>query len=183
MPPLPTLDALADEPTPQFVVEVEGRSYSFSEVPLASLARLQAIVKEVVPHPVDAIAPRLQALAEADRRYLLDRAYDEARYWPPRAGTMAFSLALLGSPEGQVAALLEGLRVHRPDATPADADRLYQALERDAAARSRAKAPDDRKVARIFATIFGTYRPEDDRDAPKSGGGAGRRPRRRTSPR
>jgi len=154
MPPELTLDQLTD--APQLTVSIAGREYQFGELPLDALGRLQAWIKRAVPNPIDAVKPHLEGLSEADRRALLDRAYDDARSWPPILGTDAGAKALLSGEPGQVEAFHEGLKVHQPQVTRAEAGRLYKTLLRDAA-RDRSAA---RTAARIFAVLFGAPDPE-----------------------
>lgn len=159
------LDELLDEPT--FEVEVGGRTWRFGELPLAALARLQSWIRANTPHPVEAIAGRLAGLAGVDRERLLDRAAAEARDWPPPIGSNAASAALLGNEPGVVEVLYEGLIVHQPDATRADARSLARALERHVKRSIRAHegpgAPAGAlAMARLFAVLFGTAADFDD---------------------
>ncbi|MDG3003251.1 hypothetical protein [Paludisphaera mucosa] len=125
----PTLDSLIDAPA--LVVEVGGRTYRFSELTLAALGRLQAWIKATCPHPLDALKPHLEGLTAAERRELIADAVEAGRSWPPRIGTNAASELLLGTQEGQLLVLLEGLRAQEPAATDADAEALYSGLTRE----------------------------------------------------
>jgi len=149
-----TLDQLTD--APQLTVSIGGRFYQFSELPLDALGRLQAWIKQAVPNPIDAVKPHLAGLNPEDRRALLDRAYDDALSWPPILGTAAGAKALLSGEPGQTEAFCEGLSIHQPQISRAEAVRLYKTLLRDAA-RDRSAA---RTAARIFAVLFGAPDPE-----------------------
>lgn len=151
---------------PELRERIGGVDLVFSEIPIEGLARLQAWINEHVPHPLEAIRGRLDGLPASIASDLADKARREATNWPPEVGTPEAAAALLGSTAGQVAALLEGLRVHHPDATPDDAARLYRTLRREVA-----RSKDERRVRRIYATIFGTATPDDEAEgpAPKNG--------------
>lgn len=150
--PEPTLDQLTD--APQLTVPIAGHALQFSELTLAALGRLQAWIKQEIPHPIDAVKPHLAGLDPADRQALLDRAYDDARDWPPVLGTAAGAKALLEAEPGQIEAFHEGLLIHQPETTRDEARRLYKTLLRDAAGAG------GRTAARIFAVLFGAPDPE-----------------------
>lgn len=142
---------------PELEETIGGVRVVFSEIPIEGLARLQAWINAHVPHPLDAIRDRLAKLPPAVASDLAERARREATQWPPEIGSAEGAVALLGSTEGQVAAFHEGLKVHHPDATPSDAARLYKVLRREVA-----KTRDQRRVKRIYATIFGTGAADED---------------------
>lgn len=144
---------------PELEESIGGVRVVFSEVPLGGLARLQAWINEHTPHPLEAIRDQLGHLPPAIASDMAERARREALDWPPEIGTAEGANALLGSTEGQVEAFWEGLRVHHPDATHSDAARLYKVLKREVA-----KSRDQRRVKRIYATIFGTATPDDEED-------------------
>jgi len=147
--------------SPELTVTIGSASYSFSELPIAALAKLQAWIRSHVPHPLDALKGHLDGLDPADRAVLLEAARVEARSWPPEIGTAAGAAALLGSEPGQVEALAAGLSVHHPELTRPDVERLYRALGKETmrlvrAARSRGRAYDgEGTMRRVFATLFG----------------------------
>lgn len=147
-----TLDQLTD--APQLIITIGDDAYMFSELPVAALGRLQAWIKQTVPHPIAALKPHLAGLDPEDRRVLLERAYDEALAWPPILGTPAGAQALLSNEAGQTEAFHEGLKVHQPETTRTQAARLYRALLRDA------DGSGGKKAARIFAILFGAPDPE-----------------------
>lgn len=156
---------------PERTVEIGGKPYQFGELPIDALGRLQAWIKAHVPHPLDAVKGHLDGLSEADRRYLLEQARQEARQWPPVIGTAAGAAALLSTEAGQLAAFAEGLRVHQPAATDKDAAALFKRLRTDAAKAAAAAAKAGRQYdgegpARdIFAVLFGLDpRDHDDDD-------------------
>jgi hypothetical protein len=167
----PSLDQLTDQP--QIAVTIGGQVYRFSELSIAALGRLQALIKETMPHPVQALKGHLDGLAAADREFLLKEAYRDARSWPPVVGTAAGAAALLSSEPGQIAALYEGLLVHQPQITQADVVRIFRALRRDAAreaaaARQNGQEYDGEGTARrIFAALFGLGIDEDSEPLPK----------------
>jgi hypothetical protein len=182
---------------PDLLERIGGVEVVFSEVPIEGLARLQAWIKANVPHPLEAIRDYLAKLPPGVASDLAEKARRDAMNWPPEIGTAEAAVALLGSTEGQVAAFLEGLLVHHPDATPSDARRLYNTLKREVAmdlARRKRKAEleilyqamldcderitiddamkvlreikaasvEDKRVKRIYATIFGTATADEE---------------------
>ena len=153
----PTLDTMLDHP--RLTVEVEGVVYRFSELPLEAMARIQAWIRTNVPHPLDALKGRLDGLDPEDRRYLLDRAYDAAQEWPPRVGTKAAGEVLAQSMAARLVVFLEGLRVHQPNATEADAQRLHDAL-----IRGSDRADGIRTAKRILQVLHGVEDDEPDDD-------------------
>jgi hypothetical protein len=169
-----SLDQLDDRP--ELTVAIGGQTYHFSELPIARLADLQALIRRLVPHPVDAVKAHLAGLAAEDRQALLSEALREARSWPPQAGTAAGMATLMSAEEGQVAALAAGLSVHHPELGAGEVTRLYRQLQRQAVKDARrAKAEgrtDDGEglVARIFSVIFGFGDPElkDELPVPES---------------
>lgn len=154
------LTKLVDD-APELHERIGGVDVVFSEIPIEGLARLQAWINMHVSNPLEAIRDELPKLPPAIASELAERARREALDWPPEVGTEEGASRLLGSPTGQVMAFYEGLRVHHPDATVADADRLYRALKREAV-----KSGGLRRVKRIYATIFGTGTADADAEAP-----------------
>lgn len=146
---------------PELSVEIRGRLYQFSELPIDSLARLQAWVKANVPHPLDVVKGHLDGLPDGDRRYLLDQARIDARSWPPVVGTAAGAAALLSTEPGQFEAFFEGLLVHQPATVRNLARSLFRGLRADAAKAAQAAQKEGREfdgesTARsIFAVLFG----------------------------
>lgn len=157
----------------ELIETIGGAQVRFSEITIGQDAQLQEWLTAHVPHPVEALKPRLEGLSADDRQYLLEQARQDARDWPPRVGTAAAAEALLGSPDGQVEALYQGLRVHYPDASREYAARLYRALKKESARSAAAAKRDGRtddgqaKVQRIFACLFGMSSTEEDRGLPK----------------
>ncbi len=166
-----TLDQLTD--LPQLELPIGGKLYRFSELPVEALGRLQAIIKRTVPHPVAALAGHLDGLAEADRQYVLEQARAESWRWPPVVGTAAGAAALLGTEEGQIEALYEGLQVHQPETSRAVAVRIFRLLRTDSAAAAKAAKAAGRKydgegpARRIFAALFGLDDPDLADELPK----------------
>jgi hypothetical protein len=146
---------------PELRERIGGVDIVFSEIPIEGLARLQAWIKEHVPNPLEAIRDHLAKLPPAIATDLAERARREARDWPPEIGTADGATSLLGSENGQIWAFYEGIRVHHPDATITDASRLYRVLKREVA-----RSKDERRVRRIFATIFGTTTADEDDEVP-----------------
>jgi hypothetical protein len=143
---------------PSLSIDLGGKSYSFGELPLESLARLQQWIRANCLHPIDAIKAHLDGLPDTDRQRLLESARVEARTWPPQIGTQAGALALLGSEAGQVEALYEGLLVHQPAITRPQALRVFRQL-----GKNLAKGDGEKTIQRIFAVMFGLGDPDDDR--------------------
>lgn len=146
---------------PELREVIGGVEVVFSEIPIEGLARLQSWVNDHVPNPLEAIRDHLAKLPQAIASDLAEKARRESLTWPPEIGTGEGAVALLGSTEGQIIAFHEGLRVHHSDATFGDAGRLYRVLKREVA-----KSKDERRVRRIYATIFGTDAVDDVDGAP-----------------
>lgn len=162
----PTLDRLAGQP--ELSLEINGRRYHFSELPIESLARLQSWVKDHVPNPLEAVKPLLGGLPAEDRQYLLDQARRDALGWPPVIGTAAGAAALLSTEPGQIEALHVGLAVHQPETTPEEARRIFRVLSKDARKEAKRAKRDGRNYdgegsARdIFAVLFGLASDDED---------------------
>lgn len=151
-------------------VEIAGVAYGFSELPIEALGRLQQWIKDHHPNPMEVIKPHLDGFAAADRAEIIRQARQEAASWPPQVGTGRGAQALLGDEAGQREAFYEGLRVHQPNTTRKQADRLFRELGREAARAKAGGAPDvvaERSIARIFGILFGA---DDD---PLDGEGEG----------
>ena len=161
-------------PHPQLRVAVGGREYEFAEIDLYSNAHLQAVIKEIVPHPVRHIARDLDGLCDRDRDRLLDRAYRDAMRWPPEIGSPEGSDALTNSNVGRIAVLWEGIKTCNPTATREDAIRLHEDLRKETsrelatATRAGVLYKGNTKLREIFRCIFGA---EPD-DGPKASGPA-----------
>jgi hypothetical protein len=183
-----TLDQMIDRrpadgprqvPHPQLRIAAGGREYEFSEIDLYGNAELQAVIKEIVPHPVRAIAPHLEGLPDRDRDRLLDRAYRDAMHWPPEIGSPEGSDALSNSNAGRIAVLWEGLKACDPGATREDAVRLHEDLRKEssremaAATRAGELYEGNKKLRDIFRCIFGAE-PDDGPKASGPGSPAGR---------
>jgi hypothetical protein len=159
--PIPGARSLVDiaQHTDQPVrIEIGGRAYGFSELPIESLGRLQQWVKDHVPNPLEVVKPHLDGFSDADRAELLRQARLDAASWPPEVGTARGSQAILGGEAGQREALYEGLLVHQPGTTRREADRIYRELGRAIArssARGMSQAVAERTISRIFAILFG----------------------------
>lgn len=153
------LDRLTDQHCLE--IDIGGQVFRFSELPIEALGRLQAVIKTLVPHPVGALSGHLDGLCDADRQYLLQQAWIEAKSWPPVIGTAAGAAALLGSEPGQIETLYEGLRVHQPAITKEEARQIYRLLRRQSASDSRKAQQQGREydgegpARRIFGTLFG----------------------------
>ncbi len=162
--------------SPELTVTIGGASYSFSELPIAQLAKLQTWIRAHVPHPLDTLKGHLDGLDPADRAALLEAARVEARGWPPQIGTAAGAAALLGSEPGQVEALAAGLSVHHADLSREHVGRIYRQLRKDAGREAKKARREGREydgegdVRRIFAVLFGL----DDPDEPELPNGSGR---------
>lgn len=156
----------------ELVATIGGRDYRFGEVPVGKLADLDEFLRRTVPHPVQAIQPHLKGLADRDRVTLLENARQEARDWPPRAGTSQGMAALMRSEPGQVEALAAGLSVHHPELSRDDVAKVYRTLQRRAvrdaaAARRRGEDYDgEGLVRRIFSVICGFGDPASSDEEP-----------------
>ncbi|HXS24477.1 MAG TPA: hypothetical protein VN719_09620 [Gemmatimonadales bacterium] len=142
-------------------IVVAGQPLLFGELTLEGIARLQAWVKEHVPHPLRALQGQLVGFSESEKSELLRQAREDAKAWPPQIGTRKGNGALLSTEEGQIAALTEALKVHQPIWTDADGKRLYRQLE-----RWGRKHPDQAEATlrRIYAIAFGVDDPEAELD-------------------
>ena len=153
------LDQLTDQPCLE--IDIGGRTFRFSELPIEALGRLQAVIKTLVPHPIAALAGQLDGLCDLDRQYLLQQARIDAKSWPPVIGTADGAAALLGSESGQIETLYEGLRVHQPATTREEARRIFRLLRKQSARDSLKAQRDGREydgegpARRIFGTLFG----------------------------
>lgn len=145
------LTELTDEP--EFTATIGGKTYCFSELPISSLAKLQAWIKANVPDPLVTLRERLQGYPEPVVAQLTADVRRETPTWPPMVGTSEAAVALMGTQQGQVYSLWVGLLVHQPGTTLEDADRIYRTLKR---------TRDGKLVKRIFRTIFGTAVSERD---------------------
>jgi hypothetical protein len=146
---------------PELRERIGGVEVVFSEIPIEGLARLQAWINSHVPNPLEAIRDYLSKIPSDVASELADKARRESLVWPPKIGTAEGATALFSSTHGQVAAFHEGLKVNHADATFADAERLYMVLKREVA-----KSKDERRVKRIYATIFGTDVADENDGAP-----------------
>jgi hypothetical protein len=170
----PTLDKLTDHAAVD--IEIGGRPYTFRELSVDALGRLQADIKRLCPSPVARIMPQLEGLPPRDRDKMLEFAYREAQAWPPVVGTAEGAAALLSTEPGQVAVLHEGLKASDPDTTLDEAAAVYRQLRRDAArqakaARAAGRRYDGEGVAkRIFGVLFDV---EDSGDESPKGQGPG----------
>ncbi len=168
---MPSLTSLTDRP--ELTVEVGGRVYSFSELPIGKLADLQVWIRQHSTHPIDALKGHLDGLLEGDRATLLEAARQEARRWPPEIGTAEGAAALLGSEAGQREAFYAGLSVHHPEVTRDEAVRIFRSLQKDAAREAKRAKREGREydgegaARRIFAVLFGMDDDDED-DAPKA---------------
>lgn len=160
------LDRWIVQPVP---LEVDGVPFRVAEITLEAQARLQAWLRQHVPHPVAAVKDHLKGLSPEDRATVLETASREARYWPPKIGTAEAARAMLTDARGQAAVFLEGLRAADPTATPAQAEWLAKRLNRTR----------NTKLSRhVLAIIFGTdvdvvdEGDEGEPDGPKADGAA-----------
>jgi hypothetical protein len=147
------LTELTDEP--ELTVQIGGKTFHFSELPIGSLAKLQAWIKANMPDPLVTLRERLNGYPESVVAKLTADVRQETPNWPPIMGSAEAAVALMGTQAGQVYSLWVGLLVHQPAATIEDADRVYRKLK---------KMRDGKLVKRIFRTIFGTAVPERDED-------------------
>lgn len=160
----------------ELTATIGGRAYRFGEVPVEKLADLDEFLRRTVPHPVQAIQPHLKGLADKDRAALLENARQEARDWPPRAGTSAGMAALMRTEPGQLEALAAGLSVHHPELSREQVAAVYRRLQRRAvrdasAARRRGEDYDgEGLVRRIFSVIcgFGDPAASDEEPLPEA---------------
>jgi len=165
------LTELLDGPT--VVVKIGGMEFRFSEVPISALEEMQRWINREHPHPLDAVKPHLEGLTPEDRQYLLEKARQDARDWPPKVGTTEGAAALMGHELGQVNVLRHGLQVHHAGATDDDALKVYRALKRQTAREIRnSEGGESPSVRRIYAAIFGTL--DDTEDEPANGHPKGR---------
>lgn len=148
---------------PELTVTISEKEYHFSEFTIDALAELQSWVRKHTPHPIDEIKEHLDGLPAEDRRYLLDKARADAKDWPPKVGTPAGALALLGSPEGQIETIYRGLLTHQPHTTIDDARAIYRTL---------VKAKAEGTITKVVGVLFGLD-PDDAGATPgPKGGGA-----------
>lgn len=147
------LTELTDEP--EFTTTIGGKTFHFSELPIAGMAKLQGWIKTNIPDPLVTVRDRLAGYPESVVAQVVSDARRETPLWPPMVGTSEAAVALMGTQAGQVYSLWVGLLVHQPTATIEDADRLYRILK---------KRRDGKLVKRIFRTIFGTSVSERDED-------------------
>jgi hypothetical protein len=76
-------------------VSLAGKEYTVSELTLNDMAQLQEWVRSRVPHPLAAVKEHLAGLEPAERRMLLEKAYEAADEWPPRMGTPEFTNVIM----------------------------------------------------------------------------------------
>ena len=143
-----------DQPQP---VRVDGVDYPFSELAIASLAKLQAWIKEHVPNPLVAIRSQLKGFDAEDRHFLLDQARKDAANWPPLMGSPQAGRLLAERPDFQVETLWVGLQQHWPECERATAEHLHRKVKNLPQART------------IYAILFGM--PEDAEEGESEGEG------------
>lgn len=153
------LTELAD--LPELFVEIGEREYKFSELPTGipdkggkpyGLAAIQGWLNANVPHPVDALKGHLDGLPENVAIALAEKAREEAKAWPPKAGTRAGAIVLMNTEPGQIETFCWGLRVHQPEITREEVMTLYRQLARE--------KDSARLVLRIFSVLFGNGDPD-----------------------
>jgi hypothetical protein len=147
------LTELTDEP--DLTVTIGGEPYHFSELPIGSLAKLQSWIKANVPDPLVALRERLQGYPESVAAQVASDVRREYPTWPPVIGSPKAAVAMMDQQPGQVYAFWIGLLVHQPATTIEAAERLYRTLK---------KMRDEKKVRRIFQTIFDMAPSERDED-------------------
>lgn len=158
------LTQLTDEP--ELIVQIGGRAYQFSELPIEALARLQSWLRANNPHPVDALRGHLEGLPDHVAIAMGEAARKEAKTWPPQVGTAAGSIALLSTEPGQIEVLYEGLCGHQAT-TRESAHALYRVIQKQTAREAKAakaaglKYSGEGTITRIFGVLFGLDDSED----------------------
>jgi hypothetical protein len=147
------LTELTDEP--EFTTTIGGKTFHFSELPIAGMAKLQGWIKTNVPDPLVTVRERLAGYPESVAAQVASDARRETPHWPPIMGSPEAAVALMGTRQGQVYSLWVGLLVHHSDATIEDAERIYRTLK---------KTRNEKLVTRIFRVIFGKDVQERDED-------------------
>lgn len=157
----------------ELAVEIGGREYQFSALPLERIAELQSILRRIYPHPIERIKPLLEGLSPDERMELIRSAKEDGQSWPPDIGTAEGRLALLGNEFGQYELVRLGLELHHPDA---DADAVFRDMKRDTVAaagdpdrQAEAKAGLD-PAGRIYSVLLGYGDPAHRMPVPKTSG-------------
>ena len=109
---------------------------------------------------LEAITPLLEKMPPESRAALIAEAAKKCLPWPPRLDSAEGWSILMGSDEGNIALILEGLRAADPKVKPDDARRLFATLDRV----TRRGNPG--LVARVVGCIFGRIDPNEE--APKT---------------
>lgn len=115
-----TLDELTAAPRQ---LSIAGRRYTVGPLELREWGQLQAWLKDNGLSPLRSIAGDLEGLGEADRKFLLTKALEQQRRWPPRVATDEWFDAISAA-GGDSQFLLAVLRKHQPDMTPEEAERI-----------------------------------------------------------
>lgn len=157
------LDRWIVQPTP---FEADGVVFRVAEIDLGAQARLQAWVRENVPHPVAAVRDHLAGLSPEDRAVVLEAAARDAPRWPPKIGTAEAARALLTDARGQALVLAEGLLAADPSlrGRPELAERAER-LARRLNLRRNAKLS-----ARVIGVIFGDDGEDEGENEEAAGG-------------
>jgi hypothetical protein len=79
------LTELTDEP--ELTVQIGGKTFHFSELPIGSLAKLQAWIKANVPDPLVTLRERLAGYPESVVAKLTADVRQETPNWPPIMGS------------------------------------------------------------------------------------------------
>ena len=126
----------------------EGTEFRVAVMTPKDLGELQNWLRDHVPHPLEAVKPHLAGLPEAAQLRLLDRAYDDAKNWPPAVDDEAAWKYFLTEP-GRTFYLFVVLRRATPNMTLERAEALSAKLDGYGFMRISALAsgsdPDDPK--------------------------------------
>jgi hypothetical protein len=159
---------LAEHLDTPILIELAGQEYGFSELFLEDWAHLDAWLKRTHPHPLEVIKPYLDGLTPEERKPLIDGAMERGRDWPPKLLTGEGLALLFSDLAGQIEALFVALRLHQPQVTRRDAQRLH---------RDVLRAGQVDRMNKALAIAFGT-----DTDAARGEDGRSKKGKPRATP-